>query len=67
MYVSIQELVKGDVITDFKWEVKEDMSAVLGGECVRHGEKIRSARGELGSLDQVETFHSAIVSSGCMF
>jgi len=32
MYVSIQELVKGDVITDFKWEVKEDMNADLSGE-----------------------------------
>jgi len=28
IYVSVQELVKGDVIIDFKWEVKEDMNAV---------------------------------------
>lgn len=56
MYVSIQELVKGDVITDFKWEVKEDTNAVLSGEYVRRDEKTRSARGEPGSLDQVEIF-----------
>lgn len=47
MYVSIQELVKGDVITDSKWEVKEDMNAVLSGECVRRGEKFETREGNL--------------------
>lgn len=32
MCVSNRELVKGNVITDFKWEVKEDMDAVLRRE-----------------------------------
>lgn len=60
MYVSIQELVKGDVITDSKWEVKEDMNAVLSGERVRRGEKIRNARREPGShSNRWKSFRSA--------
>lgn len=58
MCVSNRELVKGNVITDFKWEVKEDMDAVLSGEHGRHSGKFQSARGESGLFDQIKISRS---------
>jgi len=60
MYVSIQELVKGDVITDFKWEVKEDMNADLSGECWCAAMRKFEAQEEyVDHLIRWKSFHSA--------